>query len=101
MSDAVSSGQPVGADHADLVRALTDALGRGSVVPEPDIMRGFASDHARFCPAGTPAALVRATSTAEVSLRATTFTDNLVGQPGDDAAAGHGGAVAVWPHARP
>ena len=63
----MSCGEHVGADHADLVRALTAGLGRGSVVSDPDIIRGFASDHARFCPAGTPAALVRATSTAEVS----------------------------------
>ena len=63
----MSCGEHVGADHADLVRALTAGLGRGSVVSDPDIMRGFGSDHARFCPAGSPAALVRASSTAETS----------------------------------
>ena len=46
---------------------LSAALGDGAVVADPDILQAFAMDQARFCPAGTPAALVRPRSTEHVS----------------------------------
>ena len=46
---------------------LAAALGPGAVVTDPDILQAVSTDAARFCPAGTAAALVRARSTAEVS----------------------------------
>ena len=51
----------------DIVAELSAALGDGAVVADPDILRAFAMDQARFCPAGTPAALVRPRSTEHVS----------------------------------
>jgi glycolate oxidase len=51
----------------DIVAQLSAALGNGVVVSDPDILQTFAMDQARFCPAGTPAALVRPRSTADVS----------------------------------
>src|SRR4051812_28942628 len=60
----------------DVVAELSAALGDGVVVRDPDILRTFATDQAQFCPAGTPAALVRPRSTADVStvLRAASRT---------------------------
>jgi glycolate oxidase len=46
---------------------LADALGPGAVLTDPDVLRTFSTDAARFCPAGTAAGLVRVRSTAEVS----------------------------------
>jgi glycolate oxidase len=37
------------------------------VLTDPDLLRTFSTDAARFCPAGTAAALVRVRSTVEVS----------------------------------
>src|SRR3954447_6715390 len=54
-------------DLPDLVAELSAALGDGVVVSDPDILRTFATDQAQFCPAGTPAALVRPRTTADVS----------------------------------
>jgi glycolate oxidase len=51
----------------DTVAELSAALGAGVVVSDPDVVRSFAADQARFCPSGTPAALVRARSTADVA----------------------------------
>jgi glycolate oxidase len=51
----------------DIVAELSAALGDGAVVADPDILQAFAMDQARFCPAGTPAALVRPRSTEHVS----------------------------------
>ncbi len=46
--------------------ALAAELGEGAVVTDPDVLAAHARDEAHFCPAGTPAALVRARSTADV-----------------------------------
>ena len=51
----------------DAVAELAARLGPGLVVSDPDILRGFATDQALFCPSGTPAALVRPRSTADVA----------------------------------
>jgi len=46
---------------------LASELGPGAVLTDPDLLRTFSTDAARFCPAGTAAALVRVRSTVEVS----------------------------------
>ncbi|MFE9693855.1 FAD-binding oxidoreductase [Micromonospora sp. NPDC005806] len=46
---------------------LVTELGPGTVLTDPDVLRTYSTDAARFCPAGTAAAMVRARSTAEVS----------------------------------
>lgn len=58
----------------ELVARLRSALGDGAVVDDPDVLDGHRNDHATFCTAGTPRALVRPASTAEVQevLRAAT-----------------------------
>ena len=49
-----------------LVDALRDALGTGPVVTGSAVLSGYAHDEAQWAPYGTPAALVRARSTADV-----------------------------------
>src|SRR5438105_648778 len=49
---------------ADLVDRLRSVL--GDVVDDPDILDSHRNDHATFCTAGIPRALVRPSSTAEV-----------------------------------
>jgi glycolate oxidase len=51
----------------DVVAELAAALGDGAVLSDPDVLSSFAIDQARFCPVGTPVALVRPRSTADVS----------------------------------
>ncbi|MBU2693609.1 FAD-binding oxidoreductase [Pimelobacter sp. 30-1] len=51
---------------AELRAALTAELGAGVVVTDADVLATNARDEAHFCPAGVPAALVRARSTADV-----------------------------------
>jgi glycolate oxidase len=52
---------------ADLVGALSSGLPAGVVVTDPDRLESYRFDRARFCPAGTPAAVVLAGETAHVS----------------------------------
>ncbi|WP_212915146.1 FAD-linked oxidase C-terminal domain-containing protein [Streptomyces sp. TS71-3] len=49
---------------AELAAHLPD----GALVTDPDVLEAHRGDRAPFCPSGTPAALVRARSTDEVSL---------------------------------
>src|SRR5437762_13890517 len=49
---------------ADLVDRLRSVL--GDVVDDPDILDSHRNDHATFCTAGVPRAMVRPSSTAEV-----------------------------------
>jgi glycolate oxidase len=53
--------------HAELVAALIDAVGRDYVVTDPDITRSYARDMMPLAPVGTPLAVVRPGSTAEVA----------------------------------
>ncbi|MFI5720841.1 FAD-binding oxidoreductase [Nocardia sp. NPDC051750] len=48
------------------LRALTDRLPAGAVISDPDIVAGYRQDRALDPGAGTPAAVVRATGTADV-----------------------------------
>ena len=50
----------------DLVTSLKDVVGAAVVVTDPDITAGYRQDWARDPNAGTPLAVVRATSTADV-----------------------------------
>lgn len=52
----------------EVVRELVDALGTDVVATDSDVVDSHAADQARFCPVGTPSALVRPRSTAEVSV---------------------------------
>ena len=49
-----------------LVDALRDVLGTGPVVTDTDVLSGYVHDEAQWAPHGTPTALVRARSTADV-----------------------------------
>ncbi|MER6992628.1 FAD-linked oxidase C-terminal domain-containing protein [Saccharopolyspora hirsuta] len=49
------------------VRALRDLLPEGRVFDDVDVLEAHRRDRAGFCPAGTPAVLVRARSTEDVS----------------------------------
>jgi glycolate oxidase len=49
-----------------LVDVLRDVLGTGPVVTDTEVLSGYVHDEARWAPHGTPAALVRARSTADV-----------------------------------
>lgn len=51
----------------DITTALRNALPEGSVVTDPDVMEGYRYDRAMTVRPGRPVALVRATSTADVS----------------------------------
>jgi glycolate oxidase len=51
---------------SSFVDELRAALG-GAVVTDPDVLRGYARDEADLCPAGTPSAVVRPRTTAEVA----------------------------------
>ena len=53
--------------HADVVDALLGELPAESVVADPDIVDGYRFDRAKTVVPGTPVALVRAGSTAEVA----------------------------------
>ncbi|GHH86822.1 FAD-linked oxidase [Streptomyces sulfonofaciens] len=63
---------PAGAAHPAPLRTalaeLTARLPAGTLVTDPDVLAAHRSDRAPFCPSGTPAALVRARSTEQVSL---------------------------------
>jgi len=48
------------------LRALEEALPSGALVTDPDVVEGYRHDRATTVRAGTPLALVRATSTADV-----------------------------------
>jgi glycolate oxidase len=48
------------------IAELVDALGPGVVVTDPDVVEGYRFDRARTVPAGVPAAVVRARTTADV-----------------------------------
>ena len=50
----------------DVVSSLTDALPAEAVITDPDSMDAYRWDRANDPDAGVPAAVVRATSTAEV-----------------------------------
>src|SRR3954468_11328805 len=50
-----------------LVTRLRSALGDAAVVDDPDILDSHRNDHATFCTAGVPRALVRPSSTSEVA----------------------------------
>ena len=45
---------------------LRSVLGDDAVVDDPDVLDSHRNDHAKFCTAGVPRALVRPSSTAEV-----------------------------------
>ncbi|MGD6741581.1 FAD-binding oxidoreductase [Streptomyces sp. BH106] len=47
--------------------ALLAALPAEAVTVDPDVLAAHSTDHAPFCPSGTPAALVRARTTDEVA----------------------------------
>lgn len=49
-----------------VVEQLRSRLGERAVVTDPDILESHRFDHATFCPAGSPRALVRPTSTEQV-----------------------------------
>ncbi|MGW1678114.1 FAD-binding oxidoreductase [Saccharopolyspora sp. NPDC002376] len=49
------------------VRALRELLPDGRVFDDVDVLEAYRRDRASFCPAGAPAALVRARSTEDVS----------------------------------
>jgi glycolate oxidase len=51
----------------DVIAELTNALPEGRVLTDPDVLRSFRRDEADLCEAGTPIAVVRPRSTAEVS----------------------------------
>jgi len=51
----------------DWLAELTAALGRDSVLTDPDVTASYARDQAMLAPAGTPAAVVLPRSTADVS----------------------------------
>ena len=55
-----------GSMTTDVLRALTEALPDGAVVTDPDVVEGYRHDRATTVRPGTPLALVRATSTADV-----------------------------------
>nr|WP_134012313.1 FAD-linked oxidase C-terminal domain-containing protein [Kribbella sp. VKM Ac-2566] len=50
----------------ELVDRLRSVLGDDAVVDDPDVLDSHRNDHAKFCTAGMPRALVRPSSTAEV-----------------------------------
>lgn len=49
-----------------LVARLRSALGESAVVDDPDVLDSHRNDHATFCTAGVPRALVRPSNTSEV-----------------------------------
>src|SRR5262245_3114006 len=51
---------------AELIATLTEALPAGVLTSDPDIVSSYRRDEADLCAAGTPAALTRPRSTAEV-----------------------------------
>jgi glycolate oxidase len=55
-------------DVQAVLAQLAAELEPGAVLTDPDLLRTFSSDAARFCPVGAAAGLVRARSTAEVSI---------------------------------
>ena len=50
----------------DLLHELRAALGESAVLTDPDLLRGYQRDEADLCAAGTPVAVVRPRSTADV-----------------------------------
>ena len=50
----------------DVLAELVDALPEGTVLTDPDLLASYRQDWARDPDAGTPAAVVRATTTADV-----------------------------------
>ena len=54
-------------DVQAVLAQLAAELGPGAVLTDPDVLRTYSTDAARFCPAGTAAGMVRVRSTAEVS----------------------------------
>jgi len=50
----------------DLLHELRAALGESAVLADPDLLRGYQRDEADLCAAGTPVAVVRPRSTADV-----------------------------------
>nr|WP_197074791.1 FAD-linked oxidase C-terminal domain-containing protein [Rhodococcus sp. MEB064] len=80
----------------DLVSSLVDAVGASAVVTDPDIMAGYRQDWARDPDAGTPLAVVRATSTADVRAVMLWATEHSVPVVPRGAGSGlSGGATAV------
>ncbi|WP_156380527.1 MULTISPECIES: FAD-binding oxidoreductase [unclassified Rhodococcus (in: high G+C Gram-positive bacteria)] len=80
----------------DLVTSLTDAVGAAIVVTDPDITAGYRQDWARDPNAGTPLAVVRATSTADVRAVMLWATEHSVPVVPRGAGSGlSGGATAV------
>lgn len=51
---------------AELTEALREGLPERAVVTDPQVTEGYRRDEASFCPAGVPAAVVRAESTEQV-----------------------------------
>ncbi|MFC3996385.1 FAD-binding oxidoreductase [Nocardiopsis sediminis] len=60
-----TTAQPVTGD--DLAHMLASRLETGTVTADPGILAAYRTDHATFTPAGEPAALVRARTTADVA----------------------------------
>ena len=55
------------APRDELIAALVDAVGRDYVATDPDVTTSYARDMMPLAPAGTPLAVVRPGSTAEVA----------------------------------
>ncbi len=53
-------------DAERVLIALASGLGDGALSADPDVLAAHQRDHATFCPAGAPLALVRATCVADV-----------------------------------
>jgi glycolate oxidase len=50
-----------------VIAELTEALPPGTVLTDPDLLAGYRRDEADLCDAGTPAAVIRPRTTAQVS----------------------------------
>lgn len=59
----------------DVIATLTEGLPDRAVVTDPQVIDGYRRDEASFCPAGTPAVLVRAESTEQVRHTLRTASD--------------------------
>ncbi|MER5177260.1 FAD-linked oxidase C-terminal domain-containing protein [Streptomyces sp. NPDC002896] len=81
---------------AAALAALAARLPPHALMTDPDVLEAHRTDHAPFCPSGSPAALVRAHSTEEVSFVLRTANDHRVPVVPQGARTGlAGGANAV------
>ncbi|MHA6803394.1 FAD-binding oxidoreductase [Salinifilum ghardaiensis] len=75
------------------VSELRDRVGAEAVTTDPDVLDAASRDRATFCPAGTPAALVRARSTADVAAAVRWARENRVPVVPQGARSGLSGAA--------